>query len=86
MMLWLARDENGDLYLYNYKPKRYDKMFGIMGNPSARAIKLDADMFPQVNWNNSPKECELTLKARVRSIGSEIKPKGRPRKYPMADE
>ena len=58
--LWLARDMDGDLYLFNHKPRRnfavwVDFDFGAM-------VMLDKKAFPQVKWNDEePTEVELKI-------------------------
>lgn len=61
--MWIARDECGDLFLYEFKPTKrkiegtwYDwddgDRFGI--------IQLDKSLFPDLSWDNEPIEVELT--------------------------
>ena len=55
LSVWIARDKDGELCLYKSKPWRnglcfdFDDMFMIM----------DKDMYPEITWENSPKEFEL---------------------------
>lgn len=57
MKLWIARDEDGDLYLYEREPIReidYFYSFYV-------SIKIDNNLFPETTFENSPKEVELKL-------------------------
>lgn len=55
--MWIARDENKDLYLYEREPiKEYDYFYS-----SYVSIELDKNLFPEVTWENSPKQVELKL-------------------------
>lgn len=55
--LWIARDKDGDLFLFQEKPKREHDYW-----VSAIFIKLNAKSFPNVKWDDKePKKVELTL-------------------------
>lgn len=62
---WVARDEDGDLFLYNAKPilnKTFKDRFEIYGSIGNGAIKrVSKIMFPSVTFENSPQEVELKL-------------------------
>lgn len=60
MKLWLARDKNGDLYLYDTKPHRDIDTFHSFG-PYGEIYLWDDDMFPEVIFENSPQEVEIKL-------------------------
>lgn len=69
--LWIARDKNGYLYLYNNKPIRNEEFdsFEINDDESEcenivlydDSIELDSELFPEVTWENSPQQVELKL-------------------------
>lgn len=59
--LWIARDKNGELYLYNDEP-----VLGISGTlyiPSSNDIKgcmeIDKNSHPEITFENSPKQIEI---------------------------
>ena len=57
MKLWVARDEDGLIYLYIKKPclnKHYFDTKYLIG-------EIDKDIFPEVTFENSPQEVELKL-------------------------
>ena len=57
MKLWIARDEDGDLYLYEREPNReFDYFYS-----SYVYIRIDENLFPEVTFENSPKQVELKL-------------------------
>ena len=57
MKLWIARDEDGDLYLYEREPIRaFDYFYS-----SYTSIRIDENLFPKVTFENSPQEVELKL-------------------------
>lgn len=57
---WVARDYDGSLYMYTYKPKKtrdswYAGKFGY--------VKLDDSLFPKLKWSDEePKEIKLSMK------------------------
>jgi hypothetical protein len=59
MKLWIARDKNGELYLYNTRPKKLSRFFGY--NSGYDSMLLDESLFPEVTFENSPQEVELKL-------------------------
>lgn len=57
MKLWIARDKNRDLYLYEREPIRESDFF----YSSYDTIEVDKNLFPEVTFENSPQEVELKL-------------------------
>lgn len=55
--LWVARDNNGNLYLYNEKPEYYNdfKVWFTVGI----CAKLDNNLFPDLTWEDESIEVEL---------------------------
>ncbi len=51
--MWLARDENGSLWVYRTYPTRNEKYFDSQFLDS---VKINKDEFPEVTWENSPVE------------------------------
>jgi len=65
---YIARDENGELWLYDEKPviKNNIKIFeGIWMlkdlNYLYHSIKLDSNLFPEVTFESGVKEIELNI-------------------------
>lgn len=56
LSVWIARDKDGELCLYKSKPWRcvYDQF-----DCDEMFLPMDSDMFPEITWENSPKEFEL---------------------------
>ena len=72
--LWIARDENGGLYLYNDKPILWNfegqqkfvpnRYKGTPFEPESIAhfiMKIDSKLFSELTFENSPQQVELTL-------------------------
>lgn len=63
MKLWLAKDSDGQLYMYYKKPVRYEG--GFKTNPEEKhcSVHLNEEAFwfldKEVTWENSPREIEI---------------------------
>ena len=56
---WVARDEDGMLYLYAAKPQKLDDTWY---SRSFCFFKLDDSLFPEVKWSDEePKGIELSI-------------------------
>lgn len=60
MKLWIARDKNGLLTVYNEKPELHYVEYWD-GDYGTQVIDIPKEMFPEVTFENSPKEVELKL-------------------------
>lgn len=59
MELWIARDIDGELKLYDRQPITMNGWFSpIRGFES---LKLSEELFPEVTFENSPQKVELKL-------------------------
>lgn len=67
MKLWIARDKNGELYLYRNKPEltkieeNTNDEFWQDSSTYGYYCYLDNNEFPEVTFENSPQEIELKL-------------------------
>ena len=64
MKLWIARDEDGRLYLHSIKPYLIRKPLSLItywNNEDENWMQLREDSFPEVTFENSPMEVELKL-------------------------
>lgn len=59
MKLWIARDKNGELWLYDTKPIKDEIFFDV--ETFAMRMELKPTLFPEVTFENSPQEVELKL-------------------------
>lgn len=57
MKIWIAREKNWQLYAHAEKPVLVDDEWVSM----KELYFLDADLFPEVTFENSPQEVELKL-------------------------
>lgn len=50
--MWVARDKDGELFLFKNKPKKNSSVWNVM--PLSPGIcKIDPDLFPSVKWEDS---------------------------------
>ena len=59
MRLWIARDKDGSLILYDNAPDKRSEYF--LPYVGYNDMPLDDRMFPEVTFENSPQEVELKL-------------------------
>lgn len=51
--LWLARDENGDLWMYKRKPVKCPYIgFWDLGKNACVLFKLSSNLYPEVKWSD----------------------------------
>lgn len=60
MELWIARDLDGTLFLYDKKPIKGIRRFNV--RLFTHAYRISSRNFPEVTFENSPQEIELKLK------------------------
>lgn len=56
--LWLARDKDGDLNLYDLEPVKHKNGYFVEGH---KCGFIDSDEFPEVTWENSPQKVKIEL-------------------------
>lgn len=57
--MWIARNKNGTLYLYEYEPDKYSDSFAPRIGQWAK--RLNSQDFLEVTWENSPIKVKLTI-------------------------
>ena len=55
--LWIARDKDNSLFLYDNKPIRENDDFSCHGN----YYEIDSNLFTGVTWENSPRKIKIEL-------------------------
>ena len=71
---WVARDDEdvigeSGLYLYPMKPFRKEHWFALPKDTEYNAaMRLDVGIFPNLTFENSPMEVEITIKPKKKSI------------------
>ena len=61
--MYVARDKDGDLYLYKKQPVKYSESWQLCSDNPYDFYKLDSSLFPEVKWEDEePTEVELVKK------------------------
>ena len=61
---WVARDDDGSLYMYTAKPKKTSNLWHA---PKVGYLKLDDSLFPEVQWSDGePKEIRLSIRDNMK--------------------
>ena len=88
--VWLARDENGKLFVFSDIPKR---IINYLGTASFDNLELDCTKFPSVKWeDDEPTEAYITLAEPQEQRKQEPQPKTKQaidweqRRYEIAKE
>lgn len=66
MKLWIARDEDGDLNLFDVKPQKfkpdhYSMVWTVHAGGYINQMNLDKSLFPSVTFETSPQQVEIKL-------------------------
>lgn len=63
MEFWIARRKSKKLYLFFGKPQQIDngRWFILNNNYVDRGIKIDENLFPEITFENSPKQVKIEL-------------------------
>ena len=62
MKLWIARDRWGVLSLFNHKPYYNGTWWADRDIDEDGELLLEPDLYPEVTFENSPREVELVIK------------------------
>lgn len=55
--VWVARDDDGSLWIYTTKPRKCDGMF--CASASGDMIPIDDSVYPEITYENSPVKVKL---------------------------
>jgi hypothetical protein len=58
--MYLARDKNHELYLFNDKPHRGKDCWWAEAGVDGTYLKLDQTLYPEVIWESEPLPVHLT--------------------------
>lgn len=53
---WIARDKNGELYLYDKEPSKKEFAFSPT---NGKWFRLDDNSHPEITFENSPQQIEI---------------------------
>jgi hypothetical protein len=57
--MYVARDINGDLYLFNSMPERGRECWWAESGVDGSYLRLDKSLFPDVTWETGPSAVSL---------------------------
>ena len=57
--MWVARDKDLCLHFFSMKPNRLGNNWCVGDNVSGYSSKLDTSLFPDLKWEDEPREVEL---------------------------
>ena len=61
--MYLARDKNNDLYLFNELPSRGNECWWSPAGLDGTYLRLDKALYPDVAWDSEPLEVEIRVVA-----------------------
>lgn len=61
MTAWIARDEDGALYMYKVKPYRGKGDYKGCWDSDGDTLALDKSLFPSVTWESEPLEVTISI-------------------------
>lgn len=59
---WVARDEDGDIYVYKGKPTKEEDYW--LDDDAASIVLLPITYFPSLTWESDPLEVTITIKPK----------------------
>ena len=67
--MWVARDKNGELFLWKYKPERGDELWNVEGMFTFEPwFMIDSNLFPNLSWEDEPIEIEIIPKSAKETL------------------
>ena len=57
--MWIARDCDNSLYLYEEEPVTSEWFYGYIQH--TQLMELDEDLFPELSYEDGPKQVKLVL-------------------------
>lgn len=62
--MFLARDQNNDLYLFVERPKRGNECWWAESSLDGSYLKMDKSLYPEVTWDSEPLQVSLVVPAK----------------------
>jgi hypothetical protein len=60
-MMYIARDKNSDLYLFNELPSRGNECWWAPSGVDGTYLRLSKSLYPELTWNSEPLRAEIVL-------------------------
>lgn len=58
--MFIARDKNNDLYLFNERPVRGNECWWAESGLDGSYLRLDKTLYPEITWESEPVPVALT--------------------------
>lgn len=58
--MYIARDKNNDLYLFNELPSRGNECWWAPSGVDGSYLRLDKSLYPEVTWDAVPLQVKIT--------------------------
>jgi len=52
--MYVARDKNNDLYLFNELPSRGNECWWAASGVDGTYLRIDKSLYPEVTWDSAP--------------------------------
>jgi len=62
--MFLARDKNNELYLFDKRPVRGNECWWAESGVDGTYLRLDSKLFPEVTWDGDPMQVYLTTEVQ----------------------
>jgi hypothetical protein len=59
--VYIARDKNNDLYLFNDLPHRGNECWWGTKEVDGTYLRLNKSLYPEVTWESEPLKAELSI-------------------------
>jgi hypothetical protein len=60
-MMFIARDKNNDLYLFNELPSRGNECWWASKEVDGTYLRLNKALYPEVTWDSEPVPAEISV-------------------------
>jgi len=59
--MYIARDKNNDLYLFNELPSRGNECWWASKEIDGTYLRLNKSLYPEVTWDSEPLRAEISI-------------------------
>jgi hypothetical protein len=60
-MMYIARDKNNDLYLFNDLPNRGKECWWASKEVDGTYLRLNKSLYPYITWDSEPVPAEISI-------------------------
>ncbi len=63
--VWVARDKNNKLYMFNKLPIRSEEIWEPPMGPDIYVFQIPKEWFPELTWADKPKQMKFVLRKKT---------------------